>query len=349
MGSIHHQAFREAVEAAGHSIYFTDEHGVIEHVNPAFERLSGYSKAEAVGQTPRILKSGEHDEQFYEELWETITSGEIWRSELINTRKSGEQYVVDQTIAPVTGETGAITGFVSVNVEITDQKEWEQELKRERDRLDEFANIVSHDLRTPLAVIQGRAEIAQQEGDSEHVDAIQTAADRMERIIDDVLWLAREGRDIGSVESVRLLDVIDSAWTLVGDGIDQAELRYENDPQSLPTIEADHDRLCQLLENVFRNAIEHGGDDVTVTVGVIGDGFYVEDDGPGIPDSRRDEVFTAGYSTSNEGTGFGLSIVKQVAEGHGWSVHVTDGSNGGARLEITGIHSIEEERSLSTD
>lgn len=346
MVNIHHQAFREAVEAAGHSVYFTDENGVIEYVNPAFERITGYSKDEAVGQTPRILKSGEHDRQFYERLWDTITSGEVWRSELINTRKSGEQYVVDQTIAPVTDETGAITNFVAINVDITDRKEWERELERERDRLDEFANIVSHDLRNPLAVIKGRVELAQEETDSEHVDAIETAAARVERIIDDVLWLAREGQDIGSMESVPLQEVIDSAWNLVADGADRPELRYADDLQSLPTIEADHDRFRQLLENLFRNAIEHGGDDVTVTVDVLDDGFYVEDDGLGIPEGRREDVFTAGYSTSEAGTGFGLSIVERVAEGHGWSVRVTDGSNGGARFEITGIHSIEEQFSV---
>jgi PAS domain S-box-containing protein len=349
MGSIHHQSFREAVEAAGHSVYFTDENGVIEYVNPAFERITGYSKEEAVGRTSRILKSGEHGEQFYEELWETITSGEVWRSELINTRKSGEQYVVDQTIAPVTDETGAITNFVSINVDITDQKEGKRELKRERDRLDEFANIVSHDLRNPVTVIKGRVELAREEANSEHLDAIETAAARIERIIDDVLWLSREGRDIGSVDAVLLQDAIDSAWTLVADNTDQPELRYEDGPQSLPTIEADHDRLCQLLENLFRNAIEHGGDDVTVTVGVLDDGFYVEDDGPGMPEELRDDVFTAGASTAKEGTGFGLSIVEQVAEGHGWSVRVTDSSKDGARFEITDIHLIDEEQPMSTD
>ncbi|MBX0325172.1 PAS domain S-box protein [Halomicroarcula sp. F13] len=349
MGSIHHQSFLEAIEAAGHSIYVTDENGVIEYANPEFEKITGYSKHEAVGQTPRILKSGEHNQQFYQELWETIISGEVWRGEITNTTKSGNQFVVDQSIAPVTDDTGAITNFVSVNIDITDQKERERELKRERDRLDEFANIVSHDLRNPLTVIKGRVKLAREETDSEHLDAIETAAARMERLINDVLWLSREGRDIGSLDAVQLSDVVDSAWTLVADGADKPELRYKDGPQSLPTFEADSDRLRQLLENLFRNTIEHGGDDVTVTVGVLDDGFYIEDNGPGIPESRRDDVFTPGYSTSEAGTGFGLSIVKQVVEGHGWVVRVTDGSNGGARFEITGIHPINEEMRMSKD
>ena len=85
------------------------------------------------------------------------------------------------------------------------------------------------------------------------------------------------------------------------------------------------------------DSVEHGGDDVTVTVGTVDDGFYVEDDGTGIPEAERDEVFGAGYSTSESGTGFGLSIVEQVVEAHGWEVRVTDGAEGGARFEVTGV------------
>jgi signal transduction histidine kinase len=103
------------------------------------------------------------------------------------------------------------------------------------------------------------------------------------------------------------------------------------------TIRADPSRLQQLLENVFRNAVEHGGDDVTVTVGELADGFYIEDDGRGIPADERADVFDVGYSTTDEGIGFGLSIVKRIAEGHGWTVSVTESDAGGARFGITGV------------
>lgn len=103
------------------------------------------------------------------------------------------------------------------------------------------------------------------------------------------------------------------------------------------SIKADRSQLQQLFENLYRNAVEHGGRDVTITVGTLADGFYVEDDGPGIPEGERTEVFESGYSTTEEGTGFGLSIVKQVVEAHGWEISVTDGSEGGARFEITGV------------
>lgn len=99
----------------------------------------------------------------------------------------------------------------------------------------------------------------------------------------------------------------------------------------------DRSRLQQLLENLIRNSIEHAGEEVTVTVGALEDGFYVEDDGPGIPADERDEEFAAGHSTSEGGTGFGLRIVQQVVEAHDWSIQLTEGSDGGARFEITGV------------
>lgn len=102
-------------------------------------------------------------------------------------------------------------------------------------------------------------------------------------------------------------------------------------------IRADRSRLSQLLENLMRNAVEHGGSDVTVTVGELDGGFYVEDDGVGIPEAERETVFEMGYSTSDEGTGFGLAIVKRITEAHGWDIRVTDGANGGTRFEITGV------------
>ena len=103
------------------------------------------------------------------------------------------------------------------------------------------------------------------------------------------------------------------------------------------TIRCDLNRLRQLFENLYRNAIEHGGSDVTVTVGQLDEGFYVEDDGSGIPEGKREQVFDLGFSTADTGTGFGLSIVQQVVETHGWKIDLTEGKNGGARFEITGV------------
>lgn len=127
--------FQQAVESSGRPFYFTDRDGVIEYVNPAFEDTTGYSAEEAIGKTPEILQSGEHDQSFYEELWERLLDGETWHGELINQRKNGEQFIIDQTIAPVPDETGNITHFVATSNEITERKAKEDKRKEVIDRM----------------------------------------------------------------------------------------------------------------------------------------------------------------------------------------------------------------------
>jgi signal transduction histidine kinase len=205
----------------------------------------------------------------------------------------------------------------------------ENQLERQNDRLESFASVVAHDLRNPLNVIRGRAELAQATGDTAHLDSAFRSLDRMETIIEDVLALARGGEDDVESESVKLTDVVEASWSHVDTGT--AEL----DAGFLSTIQADPDRLARLFENLFRNAIEHGGPDVTVSVAMLDDedGFYVADDGPGIPVAEREAVFRDGYSGS-DGTGIGLAVVRQVAEAHGWRVDVTESEAGGAQFEF---------------
>jgi len=271
-------------------------------------------------------------ERFVTRISELLTQRDSVRDEEVSLR---DGRTLARSYEPIELPDGF--GHLWVYRDITDRKDREQALTQERDRLDEFASVVSHDLRNPLNVAQGRLEFVREECDSEHLDAIATALHRIERITEDVLWLAREGRDIGALAPVDLDEAVDEAWTLVTDGAGGAELHHAADDGPLPTVEADDDRLYQLLENLFRNAIEHGGEDVVVTVGTVEDGFYVEDDGPGVPEAERDDIFDAGYSTKEAGTGFGLNIVEQIAEAHGWEIAVADGADGGARFEISGV------------
>lgn len=224
-----------------------------------------------------------------------------------------------------------------VLVDITDRKEIERELQRHNERLNEFAGVVSHDLQKPLNIVKSRLERAQEECESEHLDAIEPAVERMHRIIDDLLWLARNQQDVGSLQTVVVQDIVGDAWEIVADSSSHATVHYADDALAETTVGADPDRLAQLFENLLGNAIEHGGEDVSVTVGALEDGFYVEDDGPGIPEGERGRVFTAGYSTREDGTGFGLRIVEQIVDAHGWELSVTESADGGARFEVTGV------------
>jgi PAS domain S-box-containing protein len=208
-------------------------------------------------------------------------------------------------------------------------------LEQQNDRLDEFTGVVSHDLRNPLNVATGRLELAAEECDSDHLDHLEGALDRMEVLIDDLLTLARDGREVTDTQSVDLVTIANGCWENVE--TDQGHLVTTIDRK----VRADTSRLKQVFENLFRNAIEHGRVDATVTIGELNDGFYIEDNGSGIPVDERDAVFNAGYSQPTDGTGFGLSIVEQIVNAHDWRIHLTDGTDGGARFEITNVEFVD--------
>ena len=217
-----------------------------------------------------------------------------------------------------------------VGSELARQQTTEQ-LQRQNEQLEQFANVVSHDLRNPLNVAEGRLALAQEDCDSEHLKDIKKAHTRMGALIEDLLALAREGQEVTEYTPVDLSTLINNCWATVETRKSTLVTDIER------TVMADENRLKQLFENLIRNAVEHGGDDVTVTVGTFENGFYVADNGPGVPRAERDDVFDFGVSTNPDGTGFGLSIVKQIAEAHNWRIQLSEGENGGARFEITGV------------
>ena len=217
--------------------------------------------------------------------------------------------------------------------DITAQKRREYELKRQNDRLDEFASVVAHDLRNPLHTAQGYAKLAEETADLDHLSTVHAALDRMDAIVSDTLTLAREGQTVSELRSVTTTELATECWQLI-----------ERDDATLDCgeqlcFQGDPDRLQHVFENLFRNAVKHGGPTVTVSVGPLdsADGFYIEDDGPGIAPDERDSVFEPGHTTRPDGTGFGLAIVNRIADAHGWSVSLDESSTGGARFEFSGV------------
>jgi len=445
--------FESAVEASGHAIFITDVDGTIEYVNEAFEEITGYAATEAIGRTPQILDSGEVPDAHFESLWETILKGDVFQEKIINQRKDGSRYHANQTIAPITDESGEILAFVAVHNDVTEAKECERELrslkeqyetlldaardpvfavdaetgeiletngaaetligepqeniigrhhsslhpaaktelyqevfnrareermrvqrlpdgsqpelvtadddripieisvntaslpdgtvmfgtfrdvelKREKERLDAVTSTLSHDLRNPLNVAQARLQLLNDEFQSEHIEPIITAHNRIETLIEDVLTLARNGDPVDETEPVVLSDFVDTCL----EGVETAGATLVVETEQ--TVQAEETRLKQLVKNILRNAIDHIGEDVTITVGDLDDGFYIADDGPGIPIDERDQIFEFGYSSTTKGTGLGLAIVQEITKAHDWEISVTDSDFGGARFEITGV------------
>ena len=319
-------ALFENIPDAVVSFEMTSEGPIVSEVNEAFEETFGYEESTLVGEnlddyvTPEDGAVSEDATQ----LNERLRAGENVRHE---GRRQTDDGIRDFLMYVVPLELGAanVAGY-AIYSDITERKERERELRRQNERLDEFASVVSHDLRNPISIADGWLDMARRSGETEHFDRVQDAIDRMEVLVEDLLTLAREGEVVGDAEPVDLATVAECAW----DHVDTADATLDTGSVVGVTVEADEDRLTELLENLYRNAVEHGGTSVTVQVSRTDEGFVVADDGPGVPPDRREEVFDAGVTHSEDGTGFGLPIVRRIAEAHGWTVDLRESWAGGA-------------------
>ncbi|QPV61247.1 PAS domain-containing protein [Halosimplex litoreum] len=300
----------------------------------------GLSAGDFTDQTPFDL----FPEDIASELAEHYRAALDGAEHTFEQRFQGKHYRI-KTL-PVRDDDGQIITGLAVSQDVTEQKRTEQELQRQNEQLEAFAQVVSHDLRNPLTVAAGRLELVRREEDTEHFDAIERALTRCENLIEDLLMLAKSGEQLGELEPVDLATATRRCWRTVDAGA--AQLVVESDLQ----FRADPSRFQQLLGNLLRNAVEHGftsprsqapeDADVTIRVGALDDGFYVEDDGPGFDGADTESLFEMGYSTADGGTGYGLAIVDRVVDAHGWTVTPTESAAGGARLEIRGVAATEE-------
>lgn len=260
-----------------------------------------------------------------------------WRSEecTLSVRVQGNERHYSVIPTPFTAGHTQLGTLITLR-DVTEREQYRQELERQNDRLERFTAMVSHDLRNPLNVATLRVEEARAESDgqSEPLAAAETALERMESLIDDLLSLARQGQPIDDTDQVKLSACTNRCWEMID--APTASLTLESDLE----FEADPERLQQLFENLFRNAIEHGGSEATIHVGALEDGrsgFYVADDGPGIPAEHWADIFESGYSTTENGTGLGLAIVKEIVQAHDWTIQVGESWGSGTRFEISGV------------
>jgi PAS domain S-box-containing protein len=321
------------------AIYIKDTEGNYQLLNEAAAELFGLDPEEAIGK---------HDEELFDnesatairEVDEQIIAQDEADSREAARYIDGEEYIFLDNKYPYHDEDGEVIGIMGISRDVTDRVEQEREIRRKKDRLDEFASVVSHDLRNPLNVAQGRTallrEICEEEEYLSHLNPIVDSLNRMESIIEDTLTLAREGETVGSMDTIQIIDLVGQCWN----SVETAEAQLEIDDEF--TIRGDRDRLRHVFENLFRNAVEHGGEDVTVRVGRTGDtGFYVEDDGQGISEDVGSDIFEAGHTSATGGTGFGLTIVRRIAEAHDWEVTITTGRYGGARFEFENVELVD--------
>lgn len=337
------QARKRAMDEAPVGITITDpsmEDNPIVYANNGFLDITGYPRDEVIGKNCRFLQGSGTSEEPVRRMREAIDNEKEVTVELRNYKKNGTEFWSRVTISPLY-EDGELTQFVGFQEDVTERVERERELRQRKEqvqdqneRLEELRSSISHDIRTPLSVAMGRVKLMQEKGecDEESLKAVERSLDRIDQLIDELLRLARQDRSVedSDKEPVSIPEIAEECWGNAGSP--EAELLVETEI----TVEAERSRLVRVFENLFRNSTEHGREDITVCVGSLSDrnGFYIEDNGDGISAEERDKAFEKGYSTKENGTGFGLSIVKEIIEAHGWEVFLAESEQGGVRFEI---------------
>jgi PAS domain S-box-containing protein len=331
-GDLELRKFRKAVDQTAHAVYITDTDGVIEYVNPAFEEITGYEESAVMGESTALLNSGEHDEELYEDLWETILDGEQWEHEMVDERKDGERLVLEQTISPVRGEEGELRNFVAVAQDVTDHRAREDRLQKQRDDLELLNNVLRHDIRNHLQVVTAYTELLADHVDEEGAEYLETIRESAENAIG-LTSTAKEVAEVmlqttGDTATVALRSVLNRELEEVRSSHREAVVRVDG---SVPRVDVvANSMLGSVFRNLLKNAIQHNDKpvpEVTVSVEVGEDRVHVRvaDNGPGIPDEQKPSVFGKGEKgLDSAGTGIGLYLVRSLVDNYGADIHIED-------------------------
>ncbi len=365
----------QAIEQSAEIVMITDPDGVIDYVNPAFEAVTGYPRASVLGKTPRILKSGAQDEDFYRQMWQELNAGKTWRGRFVNKRKDGSLYHEDASISPVCDSTGEITNFIATKRDITEQLSVEQQFlqAQKMESIGQLAGGVAHDFNNMLSLIIGRAELGMRKLDPEDASyktlhEIQNAANRSARLTQQLLAFARKQTvapitlDLNSsIESM-----LQMLRQLIGENIELLWLPGN----SLWPIEIDPSQLDQILSNLIINARDAIADIGKITIESSTatfdqsycdrhPGFHpgefsmlaVSDDGVGMDDQTVQRIFDPFYTTKGfgEGTGLGLSTVYGIVKQNNAFINVYSEPDRGTTIRIYFPRAVAAVDDLSPD
>ncbi|MFC4449617.1 PAS domain S-box protein [Halorussus aquaticus] len=335
----HRQAFDALAEASADGIIMLDNDSVIRYANPAVERILGYPSEELVGGSKMQIIPERLRDVHAEALQRYLQTGEKhidWTYvELPGLHKDGHEVPLAISLNEFTYDGEHY--FVGTFRDISTRKDIERELKQQNERLDRFASMLAHELRNPLQIAQIYLDFVDDEDDDAPIGQIADALRRIDELIDVLLVLARNENEVGDREAVDLTKVVAEAWGNTDTGKAEVEVATNQ------TLRVNPAHLQQVLENLFRNAVEHSEGSVTVRVGTLDDGFYVEDTGPGIDESERTAVVEAGYTSDEGGTGLGLTFVAELADAYGWDFSITESTEGGARFEFRDVEFVADD------
>lgn len=296
------------------------------YTNDKFAEMTGYDRDEVTGRNCRFLQGEETREEPVAKMRRAIEAEEPVTVELRNYRKDGEMFWNRVTIAPLYGEDGELEHWVGFQDDVTSRRELMEEFSS-------LGAVLSHDMQNPLRTIRGRLELAIEDDETKHVEAAMASLERLEKLIDDVAGVLKSGMIVSEHEQVNIGRVAESVW----EALDRCDEGDSIQIRDSITVKGDKDAVRRMLDNVLGNTIEHGETPVTVQVGELDDGFYIEDNGPGIPKENREQIFEQGFSTkeTGDGTGMGMASVRQIVLAHGWRIDIADADElDGVRFEI---------------
>ena len=363
-----------ATENSPASVVITAKDGTIEYVNPTFCKVTGYTPAEAIGNNPKVLKSGNLAESFYKDMWETILSGKTWRGDFINRKKSGEEFWESASISPIKNNEGEITHFVAVKQDITERKHMEAELLKAKQAADEankakgdFLANMSHEIRTPMNAVIGMAHLAlktdlsPKQGD--YLKKIQSSANSLLGIINDILDFSKIEAGKMDIETVdfNLEDVMDNLANLItvkAQEKEDLEVLFNTNWEVPRFLVGDALRLGQVLINLSNNAVKFtdSGEIVVSTEllkrnkDIVTLKFSVRDTGIGLTEEQAGKLFQsftqADTSTTRKygGTGLGLAISKKLVNMMGGEIWVESEHGQGTTFNFTADFGLGKER-----
>ena len=346
-------------------VALTDKYGTITYVNEMFCKISKYSKEDLIGQNHRILKSGHHPPEFYQEMWNVISQGKVWRGEIKNKAKDGTYYWVKTVIVPFFDNKGSISEYVSIRTDITYHKKIEEQLRTSQEMIkhqlyemkeidlqkDAFVSMIAHELRTPLSPIMMHCEILKNPDiigklnpyQSEAVDDIYRNSDRLEKLVKNLLDV--EKLDMNkmkfeleefSVDGL-MIDICMDFLTVMS----LKRIKLINSAKGRMTIKSDKMKITQIFSNLIQNAadfVPQGTGRIEISAQRKEDNivFCVQDNGPGIPEEKQNKIFKKFYQIDtslrrkHEGTGLGLAVCKGMVEGIGGRIWVKSKENKGS-------------------
>ena len=349
-----------AINSAAESVMITDDRGLLQYVNPAFENITGYAQDEALGQNPRILKSGRHDPSFYEKLWETISGGAVWKGHFINKNKQGHIFEEDATISPVKNDAGKIINYVGVKRDVTAEISRERQFRQAQkmEALGALAGGIAHDFNNILSSIIGFSEIALSKLASStevhsYLQEVLNAGMRARELVRQILTFSRQADQ--ELQPVQVKLIAKEVLKMLRASL-PATIEIRQDIRSDRTVLADPTQIHQILMNLCTNAShamqEKGGIlTVSLTDEELGEEFAerhrdvapgsfirlkVSDTGHGMPSDILENIFDPFFTTKKreEGTGLGLSVVHGIVKGHGGFVTVSSKIGRGSTFEV---------------